>query len=132
MALGRAFLSARWCRGAKWRIALLKLALAVLIGVAFTAVSAMWGHTTVLAAYPDILGCEHACRVVASGVPIPFIRDYPGMSVVHVASWTDVVFAADRFDGASFLGSAAIWATASYLTLLVGARHFKARHGGRE
>jgi len=101
---------------------LLKAALATVMGVALTGASAIWAHSTALATYPDILGCEQRCVVAASGLPLSFIRDYPGMSVVNSASWTDVLFAADRFDAIRFLGCALVWAIASYLTLLASTR----------
>jgi len=107
---------------ASWRVELLKMALAAVIGTLLAAGSAIWAHSTALTTYSDILDCEQRCEVAASGLPFPFIRDYPGMSVVNSASWTDVMFAADRFDASRFLGSALAWAIASYLTLLAGAR----------
>ena len=56
----------------------------------------------VWATYSEIMGCEFGCRVAAAGWPVPYIADYPGISVVGSA---DVVGAGRRgsFPGAAIL-----------------------------
>ena len=52
------------------------------------------GRTT--ATYPDIMGCELSCEVAASGLPVPFIVDYPGLSPVNSADLMGAILGLDR------------------------------------
>lgn len=95
----------------------MKTALALLshgfAGVVLTLLSTFVGKRSVLAAYPEIIGCEKGCSVVATGWPLIFVSDYLGMSVVNTADIMEVWFAADRFDWPAFLINAAFWSLAS-------------------
>lgn len=71
------------------------------------------GERSAQVVYPEIMGCEQGCQVVATGWPVTFVSDYLGMSVVNTADMMEVWFAADRFDWPRFLFSAAIWSAAS-------------------
>lgn len=58
----------------KWKIA----GISVIAAVTTIVSSAVPG--TVFARYPDIMGCEQSCSVVAGGWPFPYLVDYPGIS----------------------------------------------------
>lgn len=88
------------------------------LGVATTLLSTFASPRRALATYPDIMGCESVCSVVATGWPLRFIRDYPGMSVVNRADFGEALFAADTFDWLPFVINAGVW-TGSWLLLLV-------------
>lgn len=75
--------------------------------------STFFGARSAMATYPDIMGCEHGCTVVATGWPFIFVSDYLGMSVVNTADIMEVWFAADRFSWAPFLINVGVWALAS-------------------
>jgi len=83
--------------------------LAVLIGTSVTLLSTFIGERSARAIYPDIMGCETGCDVVATGWPLIFVRDYLGMSVGNTADIMEVWFAADRFDWTPFLLNVAVW-----------------------
>lgn len=61
------------------------------------------------AVYPDVMGCETGCAVVATGWPLVFVRDYKGMSVVNSADILEVWIGADRFDGLPFALDVMFW-----------------------
>lgn len=78
-------------------------------GTALALGSTFVAPRTAAAIYPDIMGCERGCEIVATGWPLVFVRDYLGMSVVGRAEITEVWFAADRFDWLPFLIDAIAW-----------------------
>ncbi len=82
-------------------------------GALITLLSTFAGERSAPATYADIMGCETGCPVVATGWPLIFVRDYPGMSVVMTADIMEVWFAGDRFDWVAFLINVAAWAVAS-------------------
>lgn len=90
---------------------------AAALGIATALGSTFTGERWATAAYPDIMGCERGCQVVATGWPLIFIRDYPGMSVVHRADLLDVLLAADRFGWLPFCLDAIFWALIAFLLL---------------
>lgn len=90
-----------------------------LAGSALTLASTFVAERAGIAVYPDVMGCESGCRVVATGWPLIFVRDYLGMSVVDTADIMEVWFAADRFAWPPFLLDVAVWSLAS-LTVRAG------------
>ena len=82
-------------------------------GVLLTQLSTFVGERSALARYPDIMGCESRCSVVATGWPLTFVQDYLGMSVVETANIMEVWFAADRFAWLPFFVDVAVWSLVS-------------------
>ena len=83
-------------------------------GVLLTLLSTFVGERSALAVYPDIMGCESGCTVIATGWPLTFVRDDLGMSVVNTADIMEVWFAADRFASGPFLFNVVVWSLASF------------------
>ena len=75
------------------------------VGTIITLTSTFVGERSIFVAYPEIMGCEDGCVVVATGWPLIFVTDYLGMSVVNTADILEVWFAADRFSWVPFLDS---------------------------
>lgn len=94
-------------------------------GTMLTLLSTFVRARSALAVYPEIMGCESGCTVVATGWPLTFVRDYLGMSVVNAADIMEVWFAADRFDWPPFLINAVFWSLA-VLAAHVGLRRLLA------
>lgn len=92
--------------------AALILCLYCVAGTMLTLLSTFVGERSAVAVYPEIMGCESGCAVIATGWPLTFVRDYLGMSVVHTADIMEVWFAADRFDWPPFLINAVVWSLA--------------------
>jgi len=84
-----------------------------MVGVMLTLLSTFVGERSAFAQYPDIMGCESGCSVVATGWPLTYVRDYLGMSVVNTADITEVWFAADRLAWQPFVVDVAFWCLAS-------------------
>ena len=84
-------------------------------GALLALLSTFVGERTALALYPDIMGCESGCVVVAAGWPLAFVRDYLGMSVVNTANIMEVWFAADQFTWKPFLIDMIVWSFASFV-----------------
>lgn len=95
----------------------MKVSLAIplngMAGVMLTLLSTFVGERSALALYPDIMGCEAGCYVVATGWPLIFVRDYLGMSVVGTAHILEVWFAADEFAWPPFMVNVAVWSLVS-------------------
>ena len=75
-----------------------------LVGV-FAVVAALASSVvdgSVLATYPDIMGCEHSCRVAAGGWPAAYLVDYPGISPTGSVSLTDAMLGVDVFRPLAF------------------------------
>jgi hypothetical protein len=102
---------------------------AVVAGVIITLLSSFVGERSARATYPDIMGCEQGCTVLATGWPLVFVRDYTGMSVVNTADISEVIFAGDRLDWLTFLANVAFWS--GLLWLLLRYRN-RSREAGRE
>ncbi len=90
---------------------------ALVLGCLLTLLSTFVGERTATATYPEIMGCESGCSVAATGWPLIFVRDYPGMSVVNTADILEVVIAADRFDWLPFGVNVGAWAGVAVLAL---------------
>lgn len=90
-----------------------------LIGTALALLSTFISPRSALVSYPDIMGCEEECKVVATGWPFTFVSDYLGMSVVGSASILEVWLAADRFAWAPFLLNVGVWALVSTSVLWI-------------
>ncbi|MBJ7412586.1 MAG: hypothetical protein JHD15_19820 [Phenylobacterium sp.] len=86
-------------------------------GLTATLLSTFAGERRAQATYPDIMGCEVSCEVVATGWPFVFVRDYTGMSLVNSADITEVIFAGDRLDWAPFAADVVLW-SAGFLLLI--------------
>ena len=91
--------------------------LSALIGLVVTLLSTFVGERSATARYPDIMGCEEACRVTATGWPLVFVRDYTGMSVVNTADIMEVWFAADKLDWLPFLANLIFWSALAALLI---------------
>lgn len=61
------------------------------------------------AIYSDIMGCEQGCDVAAAGWPLPYLIDYPGISVAGSADLLGALVGEDRFRPLPFAGAALIW-----------------------
>ncbi len=93
------------------------LGLMLALGSSFVAVG------TAVAVYPDIMGCERGCTVVASGWPLRYARDYPGLSVVGRTDAFEAWLGSDRLDPARFAFDWALWsAVAGALLMTIGKR----------
>ncbi len=79
------------------------------VGTIITLTSTFVGERSIFVAYPEIMGCEDGCVVVATGWPLIFVTDYLGMSVVNTADILEVWFAADRFSWVPFLVNVGAW-----------------------
>lgn len=99
-----------------------RIAVSVLAGVALTLLSTFVGERSATATYPDIMGCEIACPVTATGCPLIFVRDYTGMSVVNTVDIMEVWFAADRFDWAPFVVNMLLWSLGMFALSRIGLR----------
>lgn len=95
---------------------MLKLLIHIALGTLLTLLSTFVGERLARATYPDIMGCETGCDVVATGWPFVFVRDYLGMSVGNRADIMEVWFAADRFDWGPFLLDTTLWSALLMLT----------------
>lgn len=87
----------------------------LVVGATLTLLSTFVGERSSLTIYPDIMGCEHGCEVVATGWPLVFVRDYLGMSVVRTANILEVWFAADKLAWLPFLFNVGAWGLVSFL-----------------
>lgn len=102
------------------------------IGLALTLLSTFVGERSAMARYPDIMSCEEACRVTATGWPLIFVRDYTGMSVVNTADIMEVWFAADQLDWLPFLANLIFWTVLAFAALsLMGRRRRLRRPSSR-
>lgn len=105
---------------------------ATALGLGTTLLSTFVGERAATAHYPDIMGCEIECLVVATGWPLVFVRDYLGMSVVNSADILEVWFAADRLDWPPFILNVIFWSL-FYLApgiLIAKARDVRRGSGG--
>ncbi|WP_152639835.1 hypothetical protein [Sphingobium bisphenolivorans] len=106
-----------------------RLLLASLCGVMLALASSLCdGQAQAL--YPEIMGCEDGCAVAAAGWPLPYLTDYPGISVVGSASLTGVLTGEDHFRLSSFLVTTLFWTFAALLTARAGRAAAKWRFRG--
>ena len=90
------------------------------MGIRRISIALLWGLAVALASsayagqaqalYAEIMGCEHGCTVAAAGWPLPYLIDYPGISVVGSASLMGALTGEDQFRLWSFLGTTIFWA----------------------
>ncbi|MFC4595041.1 hypothetical protein [Sphingobium tyrosinilyticum] len=86
-----------------------RISVALFSGLALAiASSAYAGQAQAL--YAEIMGCEQGCAVAAAGWPLPYLIDYPGISVVGSASLIGMLTGEDQFRLPSFLGTTIFWA----------------------
>jgi hypothetical protein len=83
--------------------------------VATLASSAIGG--TVIAIYPEIMGCESGCLAAAGGWPAPYLVDYPGISPVGSVSLTDAMLGMDRIWPAELALTFIFWLALSALVV---------------
>ena len=103
--------------GSWWRPAAAgRVSAALILGCLLTLLSTFAAARTATATYPEIMGCESGCTVAATGWPLTFVRDYPGMSVVNTADILEVAMAADRIDWLPFMIDQAAWSGLVLLT----------------
>ena len=91
----------------------------LIVGAWLTLLSTFMGERSSIAVYPDIMGCEQGCEVVATGWPLVFVHDYLGMSVVRTADILEVWFAADKLSWPPFLFNVGVWGFQSFLAARV-------------
>lgn len=72
-------------------------AVAVLVGFILTLASGFLANRQHVTAYPDIMGCEAGCPVATAGWPLPYVYDYPGISVAGSADLLGALAGEDRF-----------------------------------
>lgn len=95
-----------------WRKSLLVTGLAVVATLASSAING-----TVIATYPDIMGCKFGCLTAAGGWPAPYLIDYPGISPVGSVSLTDALLGMDNIWSAELATSFVFWFAASALAV---------------
>lgn len=86
-----------------WKV-ILTVVLAAVATLASTAIPAK-----VLARYPEIMGCEHACAVSAAGWPRPYLVDYPGISPPGSVSLFEGLVGTDIIWGGALATTFAFW-----------------------
>lgn len=98
-----------------------RILFALVVGSAFALASSGYAGQA-QALYVEIMGCEHGCTVAAAGWPLPYLIDYPGISVVGSASLTGALTGEDEFRPWSFLGTAIFWALPAFAVCLFRSR----------
>lgn len=73
----------------------------------------------VKAVYAEIMGCEVGCEVAAAGWPMPYLVDYPGISVVGSVDLLGALTGEDKFHLLPFAGTALFWTAAVALAFVV-------------
>jgi hypothetical protein len=61
------------------------------------------------ASYPEVMGCEQRCEVAASGWPLPYIIDYPGLSSSGVANLVGALVGSDHLRILPFGATWVLW-----------------------
>ena len=93
--------------------------------VATLASSAIGG--TVIAIYPEIMGCESGCLAAASGWPAPYLVDYPGISPVGSVSLTNGLLGIDKIWPAELVLTFIFWLAISALVVWLLVRRGRRR-----
>jgi hypothetical protein len=62
------------------------------------------------------MGCEDRCEVAAAGWPVPYLIDYPGLSVSGAADITGALVGEDHFRLANFAMTWLVWSLVSAAT----------------
>jgi hypothetical protein len=71
------------------------------------------------AAYSEIMGCEQGCEVAAAGWPVPYLVDYPGISVSGSAGLGGALGREDHFRLLPFCQTALFWMAAAAALLFL-------------
>ena len=71
------------------------------------------------AVYSEIMGCEQGCDVAAAGWPLPYLIDYPGISVVGSADLFGALVGEDKFLLLPFAGTTLAWIAIVALTFVL-------------
>lgn len=95
----------------------MRVLLAVALGLLLALGSSFVAAGTAVAVYPDIMGCERGCAVVASGWPLRYAKDYPGMSVVGRTDAFEAWLGGDRFDWPLFAVDCGFWSAIAWLAI---------------
>ena len=90
-----------------------RLGVHCVVGLVVTLLSTFAGERSHTVTFPDIMGCENGCSVVATGWPLIFVTDYLGMSVVNTANISEVWLASDRVYLLPFLLNLGVWTVMS-------------------
>ena len=91
--------------------------LAAALGLVLALGSSFVAAGTAVAIYPDIMGCERGCVVAASGWPLRYARDYPGLSVAGRTDAFEAWLGGDRLDRAPFLLDWGLWSAIVWLAI---------------
>jgi hypothetical protein len=92
--------------------------LAIATGLALTLLSTgMAGKAR--ATYSEIMGCETGCEVAAAGWPVPFLVDYPGLSVTGAANLLGALAGEDHFRLLPFCLSLLFWIAVAALGVIL-------------
>jgi hypothetical protein len=95
-----------------------RISAALMAGLALAlASSAYAGEARAL--YTEIMACEHGCTVAAAGWPLPYLIDYPGISVVGSAGLMGALTGEDQFRPWPFLVTALFWALIALAVQLI-------------
>jgi hypothetical protein len=100
-----------------WRSALLVPACGVVLALLS---SAQPGRAR--ATYSEIMGCERSCEVAAAGWPMPYLIDYPGISVVGSANLSGALLGEDHFRWGAFALTWLFWTAVSTAFLFLWRR----------
>jgi hypothetical protein len=79
-------------------------------------------HRFARAVYSEIMGCESGCDVVAAGWPLPYLADYPGISVVGAANLAGALLGEDRLRWLPFALTWLFWTAVSAGAFFLWAR----------
>ncbi len=101
----------------RWSLSPARVFAALFVGLIISLLSTFVGERSAMAVYPDVMGCETGCRVVATGWPLVFVRDYTGMSVVNTADVLEVWAGGDRLDRLPFGLDVLFWTVLCLLLL---------------
>ncbi len=103
----------------------MRVLLAAALGLVLAVGSSFVAAGTAVAVYPDIMGCERGCAVVASGWPLRYALDYPGLSVVGRTDAFEAWLGTDRLNPARFAFDWALWSSVAGALLIAFGRRKK-------
>jgi hypothetical protein len=79
------------------------------------------------AVYSEIMGCETGCDVAAAGWPVPYLVDYPGISVVGIANLSGALLGEDKFHLLPFALTLLFWTAVAAAASLIGRQILRTR-----
>lgn len=88
------------------------------LGLMLASGSSFAARGTAAAIYPDVMGCEQGCIVAASGWPLRYTLDYPGLSVAGRTDLFEAWLGSDRFHAVPFAVDWAAWAAIVWLSVV--------------